>query len=171
MLRELAIRNFAIIDEMKVSFREGLTVMSGETGAGKSIIIGAVNLLLGDRAHGDMIRSNEDSAIVEASFAVGGMGTLKDKLRQAGLAEGDELVIRRIVSRSGRNRVYINGNLATLAMLAELGESLVNVCGQHEHQTILNAESHIDILDEYAGLLPLRQEYAELYEGVRSLRA
>ena len=171
MLRELAIRNFAIIDEMTVAFRKGLTVISGETGAGKSIIIGAVNLLLGERAHADMIRSNEDAAIVEASFAVGEMETLKDKLRQAGCEEGDELVVRRIVSRSGRNRVYINGNLATLAMLAEIGESLVNVCGQHEHQMILNAENHIDILDEYGGLLPLRREYAELYEVVRSYQA
>jgi DNA repair protein RecN (Recombination protein N) len=171
MLRELAIRNFAIIDEMKVSFRKGLTVMSGETGAGKSIIIGAVNLLLGERAHVDMIRSNEDAAVVEASFAVGEMGTLKDKLKQSGCDQGDELVVRRIVSRSGRNRVYINGNLATLAMLAEIGESLVNVCGQHEHQKIMNVEHHIDILDEYSGLLPLRQEYVELYEVVQSGRA
>ncbi|MBN1615100.1 MAG: DNA repair protein RecN [Deltaproteobacteria bacterium] len=167
MLRELAIRNFAIIDEMRVSFQKGLTVLSGETGAGKSIIIGAVNLLLGERAHADMIRSNEDSAVVEASFAIGEMGSLKDRLHEAGYSQGDELVIRRVVSRSGRNRIYINGNLATLAMLTEIGESLVNICGQHEHQVILNADSHIDILDEYGELLPLRKEYEELYEVVR----
>jgi DNA repair protein RecN (Recombination protein N) len=144
-------------------------VLTGETGAGKSIIIGAVSLLLGDRASSDMIRSFEDSAVVEALFDIGEKQGLREKLREMGFHDGDELVLKRIVSRSGKNRVYINGQLATLGMLSELSESLINVCGQHEHQVILNAENHIDILDEFGGLLVFRSEYRELYNQYQTL--
>ena len=169
MLTELSIRNFAIIDELKVSFADGLNVLTGETGAGKSIIIGAVSLLLGDRASSDMIRSFEDSAVVEALFDVGEKQGLRKRLREMGFHDGDELVLKRVVSRSGKNRVYINGQLATLGMLSDLSESLINICGQHEHQVILNAENHIDILDEFGGLLAFRSEYRELYDQYQSL--
>jgi DNA repair protein RecN (Recombination protein N) len=169
MLTELSIRNFAIIDEMKVSFADGLNVLTGETGAGKSIIIGAVSLLLGDRASSDMIRSFEDSAVVEALFDVGEKQGLRERLREMGFHDGDELVLKRVVSRSGKNRVYINGQLATLGMLSDLSESLINICGQHEHQVILSAENHIDILDEFGGLLAFRSEYRELYDQYQSL--
>ena len=169
MLTELNISNFAIIDEMKVSFTDGLNVITGETGAGKSIIIGAVSLLLGDRASSDMIRSFEDSAIVEALFNIGEKDDLKEKLQQMGLHESGELMLRRVVSRSGKNRVYINGQLATLGMLSAISESLINICGQHEHQVILNAENHIDILDEFGGLLFLRSDYADMYDQYLSL--
>jgi DNA repair protein RecN (Recombination protein N) len=165
----LSIRNFAIIDEMKVSFADGLNVLTGETGAGKSIIIGAVSLLLGDRASSDMIRSFEDSAVVEALFDVGEKQGLRERLREMGFHDGDELVLKRVVSRSGKNRVYINGQLATLGMLSDLSESLINICGQHEHQVILSAENHIDILDEFGGLLAFRSEYRELYDQYQSL--
>jgi DNA repair protein RecN (Recombination protein N) len=164
MLTELSIKNFAIIDEMKVAFSDGLNVLTGETGAGKSIIIGAVSLLLGDRASSDMIRSFEDSAVVEALFDIREKDNLKETLRRMGIDEGEELVLKRVVSRSGKNRVYINGQLATLAMLSELTESLINICGQREHQVILNAENHIDVLDEFGGLLELRSGYKKLYD-------
>ncbi len=163
MLTELSIRNFAIIDEMKVSFADGLNVMTGETGAGKSIIIGAVSLLLGDRASSDMIRSFEDAAVVEALFEVGDKKNLREKLQQMGFSDGNELVLKRVISRSGKNRVYINGQLATLGMLAILSGLLINICGQHEHQVILNVENHVDILDEFGALLTLRAEYGDLY--------
>lgn len=169
MLTELCIRNFAIIDELKVSFADGLNVLTGETGAGKSIIIGAVSLLLGDRASSDMIRSFEDSAVVEALFDVGEKQGLRERLREMGFHDGDELILKRVVSRSGKNRVYINGQLATLGMLSGLSESLINVCGQHEHQVILNAENHIDILDEFGGLLAFRSEYREIYDQYQLL--
>lgn len=169
MLTELSIRNFAIIDELKVSFTEGLNVLTGETGAGKSIIIGAVSLLLGDRASSDMIRSFEDSAVVEALFDVGGKKNLSDRIREMGFHDGGDLILKRVVSRSGKNRVYINGQLATLGMLSDLSESLINICGQHEHQVILNAENHIEILDEFGGLLTLRSEYREHYDHYQSL--
>ena len=178
MLTELSIRNFAIIDELKVSFTEGLNVITGETGAGKSIIIGAMSLLLGDRASVDMIRSQEESAVVEAMFDVGEMNDLKRMIRQMGFQVGKELILKRIVSRTGKNRVYVDGQLATLGMLSAISESLVNICGQHEHQIILNAERHIDILDEFGGLLQLRSEYSEMYsqylsfnERLRQLQA
>jgi DNA repair protein RecN (Recombination protein N) len=170
MLTELSIRNFAIIDEMRISFADGLNVITGETGAGKSIIIGAVSLLLGDRASADMIRSFEESAAVEALFDISEKDALKKKIREMGFHVGKELILKRIISRTGKNRVYIDGQLATLGMLSAISESLINICGQHEHQVILNADKHIDILDEFDGLLPLRHEYAGMYGQYLSLK-
>jgi len=164
MLTELSIKNFAIIDELKVSFTGGLNVITGETGAGKSILIGAMSLLLGDRASVDMIRSLEDTAMVEALFEIGEMDDLKGMIREMGFHVGKELILKRIVSRTGKNRVYVDGQLATLGMLSTISESLINICGQHEHQVILNAEKHIDILDEFGGLPQLRSEYKEIYD-------
>ena len=170
MLTELSIRNFAIIDEMTVSFTDGLNVITGETGAGKSIIIGAVSLLLGERASADMIRSFEESATVEALFDIGEKEDLKKKIREMGFHVGKELILKRIVTRTGKNRVYIDGQLATLGMLSAISESLINICGQHEHQVILNADNHIDILDEFGDLRPLRLEYADMYGQYLSLK-
>ncbi|MBE0559188.1 MAG: DNA repair protein RecN [Proteobacteria bacterium] len=169
MLKELNIRDFAIIDELRVSFDGGLNVISGETGAGKSIIIGAVGLLLGDRANTDMIRSFEDAAVVEALFDISEQDGLRKRIGELGYGGGEELIVRRVVSRSGKNRVYINGALASLASLAAIGESLINICGQHEHQMILDPENHTDILDEFGGLMPLRSEYRESYDRYRAL--
>ena len=170
MLTELNIRNFAIIDELKVAFDGGLNVISGETGAGKSIIVGAVGLLLGDRANADMIRSFEDAAVVEALFNIGEYEGLKEKVGEMGFGDGQDLVVRRVVSRSGKHRVYINGALASLASLAAIGESLINICGQHEHQMILNPENHADILDEFGGLFPLRSDYREAHDRYLALK-
>jgi DNA repair protein RecN (Recombination protein N) len=170
MLTELSIRNFAIIDEMAVSFTDGLNVITGETGAGKSIIIGAVSLLLGERASSDMIRSFEESATVEALFDIGEKDELRKKVRQMGFHVGKELILKRIVSRTGKNRVYIDGQLATLGMLSAISESLINICGQQEHQVILNADNHIDILDEFGDLLPIRLEYADMYGQYLALK-
>jgi DNA repair protein RecN (Recombination protein N) len=168
MLKELSIKNFAIIDELNVSFADGLNVITGETGAGKSILVGAMSLLLGDRASVDMIRSFEDSAVVEAMFDIGGMNDLKGITREMGFHVGNELILKRIVSRTGKNRVYIDGQLATLGMLSAISEFLISICGQHEHQLILNAEKHIDILDEFGGILQLRSEYGEIYNQYNS---
>lgn len=169
MLAELNIKNFAIMDELKINFGHGFNVISGETGAGKSIIIGAVNLLLGDRASTDIIRSSEDSATVEALFDISQNDPLKEKIKSLEFYGGDDLIIKRIVSRSGKNRIYINGNLTTLGTLSDIAESLVNICSQHEHQILLNTDNHIDILDEFAGLLPLRAEYANIHNQYQSL--
>lgn len=170
MLNDLSIKNFAIIDELHVSFGEGLNVISGETGAGKSIIIGAVSLLLGDRATADLIRSQADAATVEALFNVASNKQLREKIAAMGFADGEELIIRRVISRTGKNKALINGQMATLANLSAISESLINICGQHEHQVILNAEKHIDILDEFGGCLPLRTSYAEAYNQYIQIR-
>jgi len=169
MLRELSIKNLAIIDELTTSFTEGLNVISGETGAGKSIIMGALSLILGERASNDLIRSSEESAEVEALFDVREENGIREKLDAMGLCDGTDLLMRRTVSRSGKNKVYINGRLATLGMLSSLSEFLVNICGQHEHQVILDADNHIDILDEFGDLMHLRTEYSGLYTKYQSL--
>ena len=169
MLHELSIANFAIIDELHVSFDEGLNIISGETGAGKSILIGAVSLLLGDRATADMIRTQTDTATVEALFNIKNNSALQEKLAAMGFGAGEELVIRRVISRSGKNRAQINGQMATLANLAAISESLINICGQHEHQVILSAENHIDILDEFGGCLSARRAFEAVYWRYREL--
>ena len=171
MLNDLSIKNFAIIDELHVVFDEGLNVISGETGAGKSIIIGAVSLLLGDRATADMIRTQADSATVEALFDISNNDVLQEKIASMGFTAGDELIIRRVISRTGKNKALINGQMATLANLSAISESLINICGQHEHQLILNAENHVDVLDEFGGCLPLRASYTEVYNQHQQLKA
>lgn len=171
MLTELRIANFAIIDELSVSFDEGLNVITGETGAGKSIIVEAVALLLGDRASTEVIRSSEETAQVEAVFKLDGSGPLRQILAEMGFDQEDELYIRRVISRSGRNRVYINDTSVTLGMLADIAENLINICGQHEHQAILNSANHIDILDEFGGLLSFRQEFRDDFLRYRELLA
>ena len=171
MLSDLSIKNFAIIDELSVSFGDGLNVISGETGAGKSIIIGAVSLLLGDRATADMIRTQADSATVEALFDITSNDTLREKIVSMGFTAGDELIIRRVISRTGKNKALINGQMATLANLSAISESLINICGQHEHQLILNAENHVDILDEFGGCLSLRDSYEEVYNQYQQMKA
>ena len=171
MLNDLSIKNFAIIDELHVSFGEGLNVISGETGAGKSIIIGAVSLLLGDRATAEMIRTQADSATVEALFDISSNNALREKIALMGFTAGDELIIRRVISRTGKNKALINGQMATLANLSAISESLINICGQHEHQLILNAENHVDVLDEFGGCLPLRASYEEIYNQYQQLKS
>lgn len=170
MLNGLSINNFAIIDELQVSFDSGLNVISGETGAGKSIIIGAVSLLLGDRAASEMIRSQADMATVEALFEIKDNKALQEKLVSMDFKLAEELVIRRVISRSGKNRATVNGQIATLAHLTAISELLINICGQHEHQLILHAENHIDILDKYGECLPARSLYESAYNRFQQIR-
>jgi DNA repair protein RecN (Recombination protein N) len=170
MLTELNIRNFAIIDTLNIAFSEGFNVISGETGAGKSIIIGAVSLLLGDRASADMIRTDEDAAVVEALFDLRQNPAVRANLDGLGLDAPDMLTIRRVISRSGKNRIHINGSPATLGTLSAIGESLMNICGQHEHQELLNADRHLDILDDFGGLMTQRADFAETFRRVQTLR-
>jgi DNA repair protein RecN (Recombination protein N) len=170
MLEKLRIRNFAIIDELDVSFTGGLNMITGETGAGKSIIIGAMSLILGDRASSDQIRTSEDSASIEALFTIDGNRELNARLEEFGFDPQPELLIKRTISRSGKNRIHINGQPATLGVLAALSGLLVDICGQHEHQVILDPANHIDILDEVGGLLPLRSEYRKKYDAALALK-
>ena len=169
MLHDLSIRNFAIIDELSVSFDSGLNIITGETGAGKSILIGAVSLLLGDRATSDLIRSQADAATVEARFDISGKPRIREALEQMGFPPENELILRRVISRSGKNKASINGQMATLSNLAAVSETLINICGQHEHQRILAVENHIDILDEFGGCLTDLMAYQDLYRRWREV--
>jgi len=174
MLLELRIKNFAIIDELNVSFSKGFNVLTGETGAGKSIILNAVQLLLGDKATEELIRSSEEEASVEALFDISGNREVKERMKEKGerllsSVEEDSLLVKRVLSRSGRGRAFINGNLATLGILSEMGEELLSIYGQHEHQSLQRVETQIDILDEFGGLLGLREEFQELFQKFVSL--
>src|SRR5689334_3382294 len=151
MLRELRIRNFAVIDEVVLELKPGLNIITGETGAGKTIILDALGLIAGQRGSTDVIRNREDEASVEALFD-SLPELVSEKLSSAGFDADEEIVIKRIVSRSGKNRIYLNGSLAPRAVLAEIGASLVQIYGQHEHQTLLQPESHLSLLDGFAEL-------------------
>jgi DNA repair protein RecN (Recombination protein N) len=176
MLREISIRNFAIIDDLRIEFSDGLTVLTGETGAGKSIVINAVNLLLGGRATPQLIRAGADSAELEAFFDVAPGSRTGAMLESCGYEASEGLIIRRIVSPD-RSRIYINGKLATLQLLAQFTENLASISGQHAHQGLLKEENHLLILDRFGGLMPLRKEVARccreilpLIENLRCLQ-
>ena len=171
MLKEIRITNFAIIDELRVDFAEGLNVITGETGAGKSIIIGALGLILGERASLEQIRGTEDSASVEALFDIGGRPEIREMLEDMGVEASDELVIKRVSSRSGKGRTYINGSLSNIAYLNELGGYLINICGQHENQLILDARNHIRYLDAFGGLEAEQKSFSGLYEKLQDKRS
>ena len=174
MLSHLIIKNFAIIDHLEIPFQSGLTVLTGETGAGKSIVINALNLLLGGRASTDVIRTGEDQAVVEGIFEPSKptLDALNKALEDIGI-EGCErqFVVRRIVSRNGRNKVFANGSLITSKVLARLTSNLVDISGQHEHYSLMDAEGHIDILDDFAAVEALRASMRQEWAKVSGLRA
>jgi DNA repair protein RecN (Recombination protein N) len=175
MLKELGIKNFAIIDQLRVEFGPGLNVFTGETGAGKSIVVDALNLALGERASGDLIRTGSDEAVVEAAFELNSHApaAVRSILREQGidLGPGEDLVVRRVISAGGKNKVYVNGSLATLATLSAIGAHLADIHGQHEHQSLLAVEQQLDLLDAYGGLLPLRSAFADLFRRYHGLRS
>ena len=151
MLRELQIKNFAVIDEVALELGPGLNVLTGETGAGKSIILDALGLICGERGASDIIRHQEEEASVEALFE-NPPPWIERKLKEAGFDGRGELVVKRIISRAGRNRIYINGSLCPLGLLSEVGSALVHIYGQHEHQTLLHPEAHLALLDGFAAV-------------------
>ena len=174
MFSFLRIRDFALIQALELEPHPGFTVLSGETGAGKSIILAAVNLLLGKRAASDLIREGSEEAVVEAQFDLDEEGELARILAEAGLEEaaGDgELVIRRVVSRQGRNRVQVSGSLSTLGLLNLLGPELVSLSGQHSHQILLRGEEHLNLLDAFGDLERDRDAVTRAVAEVRGLEA
>ena len=154
MLRELRIKNFAVIDAVALEWGPGLNVLTGETGAGKSIILNALGLICGERGASDIIRHQEEEASVEALFE-NLPPSMERKLTEAGFDARDELVVKRILSRVGRNRIYINGSLCPLSLLSEVGSALVHIYGQHEHHTLLQPETHLTLLD---GVVAVREQ-------------
>ena len=172
MLRELRIRNLAVIEAVSVPFEAGLNVLTGETGAGKSILVDALLLVRGVRAQSDAIRAEADVATVEAVFDVEGDAAVRDVLESAGLvAEEGELVIRRELSRSGRHRAFVNDSPVTVAFLERLGNHLVDVHGQHEQQRLVEPAAQLDLLDRFAEAEALRARVGELHARVRDAEA
>ncbi len=157
MICELSIRNFAIIDDLHITFSNGLTILSGETGAGKSIIINAVNLLLGSRATSRMVRTGSDTAELEAGFDLSKESRIAGIMKDAGFDPSEGLIIRRIISRNDRHRIYINGRLATIQILSSITENLASISGQHAHQGLLKEDQHLLILDQFGGLIKERE--------------
>jgi DNA repair protein RecN (Recombination protein N) len=170
MLTELTIRNIAIIDTLQIAFKSGLTVLTGETGAGKSIIIDAVGLVMGSRASSDLIRSGEEEATVEAIFDISALPQVREQLAAAGFDCHDELLVKRSISRSGKNRIYLNGSMGTLTLLGDITRCLINIYGQHESQTLLRPENQLSLLDDFAGTAALRDRFAELFRQLQSVR-
>lgn len=163
MLRELSIRNFAIIDDLNICFSDGLTVLSGETGAGKSIIINAVNLLLGSRAAATVVRTGAETAELETLFEVIPESKTAKLMCEHEYDPAEGLIIRRIISKNDRHRIYINGRLSTIQILASITDNLVSISGQHAHHGLLKEEQHLLILDQFAGLVPLRNQLFGIY--------
>jgi DNA repair protein RecN (Recombination protein N) len=170
MLLELRIRNFAIIDQVELEFGPGLNVLSGETGAGKTIIMNALGLLLGMRASPEMVRTDRKEAVVEGLFQIEGEGLGPDSPAGFDPAVG-ELIVKRVVSESGRSRVLINDEMATVQTLSRVGAALVEVYGQHEQQSLLRTENHLIILDRFAALQTSVGAYRGAYARARELAA
>ncbi len=168
MLRTLRIKNYALVDDLEMEFLPGLNIITGATGAGKSIIVGAVNLILGERVSSESIRTGFDTAIVEAIFELPRVRTMKDLLNELGIAVTDDmLLIRREVLSKSQNKCYVNDRMVTLAGLKILGNRLVYLHGQHEHQSLLNKENHIDYLDRYGDLSGVLSRVSETYRSVK----
>lgn len=173
MLRWLRIRNFAIIDELEMEFSDGFNAITGETGAGKSIILDAISLILGNRGNTDVVRSGSDEATVEAVFeTTSGGEALKNKLSNFGISENEndgELLVRRLINKNGKSRAFLNGDLVTLGQLADICENLVDLCSQHEHQSLSKPAYQLDLIDRYGGLLPLVNQVRNSYLAIKSL--
>jgi len=169
MLQELTIRNFAIIDDLNISFPGDLTVLSGETGAGKSIILNAVNLLLGSRAKATLIRTGAEVAELEALFQIAPESDVAKIMEQHGYDASEGLLVRRLISRSDNNRIYINGRLSTMQILNSITENLASISGQHAHQGLLKEDQHLLILDQFGGLISLRAEVFQCFHEILPL--
>ena len=171
MLTELRIRNFAIIESLTLPLSGGFNVLSGETGAGKSIIVGALGFLLGERGSSDLIRTGADKATVEGVFDIGDRKTIAELIDERGI-EADEgtMVLKREIAANGRGRAWANGSPVTATVLGEIGRALVNLHGQHEAQTLLDNESQRAILDEFGSAVTQAHDVADSYSALASIR-
>lgn len=172
MLLELRIHNFAVIEQLSIHLESGLNALTGETGAGKSIIVGALSLLLGERASSDSIRTGAAKAVVEGVFDVAKKKEILAALAEQGIEANEGLLIlRREVAAEGRSRAWVNGAASTASFVGQLGRMLVDLHGQHEHQTLLRAEEQLKILDEYIGATQLVQSVSSSFGKVRDIEA
>ncbi|MGB2989031.1 MAG: AAA family ATPase, partial [Candidatus Zixiibacteriota bacterium] len=171
MLKSLRIKNYALVDQLEVDFQPGLNIISGATGAGKSIIVGAVNLVLGERASSEAVRTGFDKASIEAVFRLQDDPALKDLLAKLGMVlQNDVFIIRREISSRGQNKCFLNDRLITLATLKSIGDRLADLHGQHEHQSLLNVERHIEYLDDYASLGEIKARVSQTFHLLKKKR-
>ncbi|MFQ5881321.1 MAG: DNA repair protein RecN [Candidatus Methylomirabilales bacterium] len=173
MLRELAIRHLALVEEVRATFGPGLNVLTGETGAGKSIVIGALTLALGSRGGAELIRSGADEAVAEAAFELPDTSPVQRLLASQGipLETGESLLLRRHLAREGRSRAYVNGTMTVVTTLRTLGEHLVDIHGQHESVLLQNPHRHLELLDAFGGLTEQVQSYHTCYRRLQVLEA
>ncbi len=172
MLQEISIKNFAIIEEIHLSFESGMTILTGETGAGKSIIIDAMGLLLGGRSSSDFVRTGKDKAEIEGLFFAGKNAELDQKLENLGLERSTELILRRDIFANGRSVCRVNGQMVNLTTLREIGELLVDIHGQHDNQELMNAKHHLRLLDEFGdeNFEQIKAEYQVKFEHYKKIR-
>ncbi len=163
MLTCLRVRSFAIIDELEVELGPGLNVVTGETGAGKSILVAALQLVLGGKGRPEIVRTGAKSAEVEALFDISEDLELRQNLEASGITVEDEMIVRRVILASGRTRAYINGRLATAAQLAQFANQMADISSQHEHHTLADPKGHLDYLDAFGGLLDHREGVADAH--------
>ena len=174
MIQELNIRNFALIDEIQLELSPGLNILTGETGAGKSIIIGAVSLVLGERGTADVVRAGANNAIIESAMDISANKLVYCLLEEADLYSTEDdgmLLLSRQIAATGRSRCHINSRLATISLLRDVGDLLVDIHGQHEHQSLFRPEKHLELLDSFGGLVPLREKVTGKYNQILRLQS
>ena len=169
MIKSLYIKDFALIDELDVQFEEGLNVLTGQTGAGKSIIIGALNMILGERADTEVIRRGADKAISEATVQVGKNEWLKDFLEEHAVDYSEELILRREIRQNG-SRAFINDTPVNISVLKKVGDQLVDLHGQHDHQLLLKEENHLGVIDQFDSVQPFLDAYRKEYKVMAVLQ-
>jgi DNA repair protein RecN (Recombination protein N) len=173
LLQEITVKNLALIEEIHLDFSPSFNVLTGETGAGKSIIIDSLGLALGGRFSAEMIRSGAETAIVDAAFLIGNRPELQEYLAGIGIQVGPDnmLIIQREISNTGKNRCRVNGQLVTVLSLTKIGEFLIDIHGQHEHQSLLFSEKQLELLDQYAGAtcMRLHKETAQVFKEWQTL--
>ena len=158
MLSHLQISNFTLVEQLELELNTGLSALTGETGAGKSILLDALSLVLGDRADADKVRHGAEKADIQATFNLKKLPYVSKWLNEHELGDEDECLLRRVLTKEGRSRAFINGQSVTLQQLKSLGDMLVDIHGQHEHQSLLKQATHQRLLDEYGKLRPLAKE-------------
>ena len=174
MLLELTLKNFTIIEDLSVGLSSGLNIITGETGAGKSVIVDAINIILGDKASPDNIKSGKEEAHIEALFDISSDEVIQERLKSSGFdISSGELLIKRVIYPNARSRVFINGSLSTLTLLSTLTQGLVDIFNQHEHQSLLKEENHLKILDNFGEtaneVSTLREQYQNYLEAKKEL--
>lgn len=172
MLLEISIKNFAIIEAISLNFEKGMTVLTGETGAGKSIIIDAMNMMLGTRATTDVIRHGADKAEIEGLFSIENTRALQEIFDEQGLELSDEVIIRREILQNGRSVSRVNGKMVNLSVLKSIGQHLVDIHGQHDQEELMRPQLHIQMLDEFGddSFFQLKQDYQETFDAYRRMR-